>query len=170
MITTLIRLADAPVLPFEFHTLSRTVHGYVEDIQKEAQQDGGTVDLHDVLAQLTRLHASSEAYNAELNALMKRVGSIAPEKLVRVNEALEHAERTLLLTDGLPRREWYRHQIYAPGLYTGYGVKTLPGVREAVDAKHWDEANQQERRVAQALRAMCAQVEEATRLLKQAGE
>ncbi len=51
---------------------------------------------------------------------------------MRVNESLEHAERTLLLPDGLPHREWYRHQIYAPGLYTGYGVKTLPGVREAV--------------------------------------
>ncbi len=58
MITTLMRLADAPVLPFEFHTLSRTVHGYVEDIQKEAQQSGGTVDVHDVQAQLARLHAS----------------------------------------------------------------------------------------------------------------
>jgi N-acetylated-alpha-linked acidic dipeptidase len=87
-----------------------------------------------------------------------------------VNESLEHAERTLLFPDGLPHRDWYRHQIYAPGLYTGYGVKTLPGIREAVDAKRWDEANQQARRVAQALRAMSAQVEEATRLLKQAGE
>ena len=94
---------------------------------------------------------------------MKRVSSIPPEKLIRVNEALEHAERTLLLSDGLPHREWYRHQIYAPGLYTGYGVKTIPGVREAVDAKRWEEANQQAKRVAQALRAMCAQVEEATR-------
>ena len=170
MITTLIRLADAPVLPFEFHTLSRTVHGYVENIQKEAQKNGGSVDLRDVQAQLTRLHGASQAYDAELVTLMKRVSSIAPEKLVRVNEGLAHAERTLLLPDGLPHREWYRHQIYAPGLYTGYGVKTLPGIREAADAKHWDEANQQARRVAQALRAMCGQVEEATRLIKQSGE
>jgi N-acetylated-alpha-linked acidic dipeptidase len=101
---------------------------------------------------------------------MRHISSIAPEKLARVNESLEHAERTLLLADGLPHREWYRHQIYAPGLYTGYGVKTLPGIREAVDAKHWEEANEQARRVAQALRAMCAQVEEATRLLKHVGE
>src|ERR1700683_5623294 len=101
---------------------------------------------------------------------MKRVGSIAPEKLVRGNESLDNSERPLLVPGGLPHRDWYRHQIYAPGLYTGYGVKTLPGVREAVDAKRWDEANQQARRVAQALRAMSAQVEEATRLLKQAGE
>ncbi len=170
MVSTLIRLADAPVLPFEFHTLSRTVHGYVDEIQKEAQKSGGSVDFHDVQAQLTRLHGASLAYDAELTALMKHVASIPPEKLVKANEALEHAERTLLLADGLPHREWYRHQIYAPGLYTGYGVKTLPGIREAVDAKRWDEANQQVHRVAQALRAMCAQVEEATRLVKQAGE
>jgi N-acetylated-alpha-linked acidic dipeptidase len=170
MVVTLLRLADAPVLPFEFHTLSRTVHGYVEDIQKDAQKSGGTVDFRETQAQLTRLHGAAMAYDAELNGLMKRVGSIAPEKLVRVNEALERSERTLLLADGLPRREWYRHQIYAPGLYTGYGAKTLPGVREAVEAKRWDDASLQARRLAQALRAMCAQVEDATKLIKQAGE
>jgi N-acetylated-alpha-linked acidic dipeptidase len=76
----------------------------------------------------------------------------------------------LLLADGLPHRKWDRHQIYAPGLYTGYGVKTLPGVREAAEAKRWEEANQQARRLALVLRAMCAQVEEATRLIKEAGE
>jgi N-acetylated-alpha-linked acidic dipeptidase len=170
MVVTLMRLADAPVLPFEFHDLSRTVHGYVDDIQKQAQENGGTVDFHDVQAQLARLRGAATAYETELNALMRRVASIPPEKLLRVNETLEHAERTLLLGDGLPHREWYRHQIYAPGLYTGYGAKTLPGVREAVEVKHWDDANQQARRVAQALRAMCGQVEEAARLLRQAGE
>ena len=44
---------------------------------------------------------------------------------------------------GLPRRAWYRHLIYAPGFYTGYGVKTLPGVREAIEQKHWQEADEQ---------------------------
>jgi N-acetylated-alpha-linked acidic dipeptidase len=170
MITTLVRLADAPVLPFEFHALARTVHAYLDEIQKEAQQSGGVVDLHEAQAQLARLHAAALAYNSELSLLMKRVSTIPPEKLARVNETLEHAERTLLLPDGLPHREWYRHQIYAPGLYTGYGVKTLPGVREAVDGKHWDEANQQARRISQVLKAMTAQVEEATRFVKQAGE
>ena len=76
MVTTLVRLADAPVLPFEFHTLSRTVHGYLEDILKGAQQSGGTVDVREAQAQLARLHVSSQAYDAELTALMKHVGSI----------------------------------------------------------------------------------------------
>ena len=124
------------------------------------------VDLHEARAQLARLYAASRLYDEALASAMKRA-SIPPEKALRVNETLEHAERTLLLPDGLPRREWYRHQIYAPGTTTGYGAKTLPGVREAVDAQHWDEANQQARRLAQVLRAMTAQVEEATRLLNQ---
>ena len=54
-----------------------------------------------------------------------------------------HIEQSLLRTDGLPRRPWFRHQIYAPGFYTGYGVKTVPGVREAIEQKEWTEANRQ---------------------------
>jgi N-acetylated-alpha-linked acidic dipeptidase len=91
---------------------------------------------------------------------------LSPEKLAKVNEIVGRAERALLLPDGLPGRPWYRHQIYAPGLYTGYGAKTLPGVREAVEAQRWEEANQQARRAAQALRAIADRVEEATRVIK----
>jgi N-acetylated-alpha-linked acidic dipeptidase len=49
----------------------------------------------------------------------------------------------LLIENGLPRREWYKHSIYAPGFYTGYGVKTLPGIREAIEQRNWNEAQQQ---------------------------
>ncbi len=98
---------------------------------------------------------------------MKRPTGIAAEKLAKVNEIIARAERALLLPDGLPGRPWYRHQLYAPGLYTGYGVKTLPGVREAVEAQRWEEANQQARRAAQAVRAMADRVEEAVRAIKE---
>ena len=101
--------------------------------------------------------------------VMKHTPAVPPERLTKANETLQRAERTLLLADGLPGREWYRHQIYAPGLYTGYDPKTLPGVREAVEAQHTEEANQQAKRVAQTLRALEAQVAEATRLLTRAG-
>ncbi len=60
-------------------------------------------------------------------------------------------ERALILNDGLPGRPWYRHQIYAPGLYTGYGVKTLPGVRESIEQKQWKRAEEQIARVGKAL-------------------
>ena len=60
-----------------------------------------------------------------------------------VNEALYRAEQQLLSPNGLPRRPWYRHSIYAPGFYTGYGVKTLPGIREAIEQRNFTEAQQQ---------------------------
>jgi N-acetylated-alpha-linked acidic dipeptidase len=170
MTTTLTRLADAPVLPFEFATLARTVKNYVDEIHKEAQKSGVTIDFHDVQAQLARLSAAARMYDDELAVTIKHAALLAPEKLIKVNEALQRAEHTLLLPDGLPHRDWYRHQLYAPGLYTGYGAKTMPGVREAVEAKRWDEANREARHVAQVLKAMATQVEEATRLLKLAGE
>ncbi len=168
MTAAITRLADAPVLPFEFGTLARMVRTYVTEIQKEAKT--APIDFNEVLAQLGRLTTAARFYDDELAAVSRHASSIAPEKLVKVNDALMRAERTLLLPDGLPGREWYRHQLYAPGLYTGYGAKTLPGVREAVEAQRWEEANRESRRVAQALKALVAQVEEAARLLKVAGE
>ncbi len=61
----------------------------------------------------------------------------------KLNQGLYMAEQQLLLPNGLPRREWYRHSIYAPGFYTGYGVKTLPGIREAIEQRNWTEAQTQ---------------------------
>ncbi len=78
-----------------------------------------------------------------------------------------HSERALILEKGLPRRDWYKHQIYAPGFYTGYGVKTLPGVREAVEAKNWTEANLEVGSVAEVLAEMDRRIQEATTLLGQ---
>ena len=60
-------------------------------------------------------------------------------------------ERDLIEPAGLPDRPWYRHVIYAPGLYTGYGVKTIPGVREAVDAANYARAAEQAAIVIRAL-------------------
>jgi N-acetylated-alpha-linked acidic dipeptidase len=70
-----------------------------------------------------------------------------------VNASLIQSERALASTAGLPRRPWYRHAVYAPGFYTGYGVKTLPGVREAIEQKNWPEAEQQILVVGKALQA-----------------
>jgi len=62
------------------------------------------------------------------------------DKRNELNEILYKAERSLINDNGLPRRPWYKHQIYAPGYYTGYGVKTLPGIREALEQRNWKEA------------------------------
>jgi N-acetylated-alpha-linked acidic dipeptidase len=177
MTMSILRLAGAPVLPFEFGSLERTVRGYTEDLQKLAtqaqQKRPGSLDLRGVQLQLMRLDAASRAYEEQLALVTRRTlpGSAdrsAPsaDRFTKANEALQKAEGTLLSAGGLPGREWYQHQLYAPGLYTGYDAKTMPGVREAVEAGRWDEANEQARHVAQALRALTSQVEEATRLLK----
>ena len=77
------------------------------------------------------------------------------------------AERALTSADGLPGRPWYRHRIYAPGLYTGYGVKTMPGVREAIEQKRWKEAEDQIARAAQSLGAETDIINRAAGLLEQ---
>ena len=67
--------------------------------------------------------------------------------------------------DGLPRRPWFRHQIYAPGFYTGYGVKTLPGIREAIEEGAWDEASRQVERLAETIDGLADKIDEATAML-----
>jgi len=165
MSIALLRLADAAVLPFDFGSLSSSATRWIEEIRKQLPRGSTKVDLRPISIQLTRLSAAAKAYDEELSAWSKR--GVSPEKLAKVDESLRKTERTLLSTDGLPRRDWYRNQIYAPGMLTGYSAKTLPGVREAVEAQQWDEANQQARKLAETLRAAAAQVEEATRLLRQ---
>ena len=71
----------------------------------------------------------------------------------RINATLTDLEQSLTDPKGLPGREWYQHMIYAPGLNTGYGVKTLPGIREAIEERRWDEANQYIGVVSRALNA-----------------
>jgi N-acetylated-alpha-linked acidic dipeptidase len=164
MSIAMLRLADAPVLPFDFGSLSSSVTRWIEEIRKQLPHGNPKVDLRPISVQLARLSAAAKAYDEELSAWTKRGGS--PENLAKVDESMRKTERALLTADGLPRREWYRNQIYAPGMLTGYTAKTLPGVREAVEAQQWDEANRQARKLAETLRTAAAQVEGSTRLLK----
>jgi N-acetylated-alpha-linked acidic dipeptidase len=72
------------------------------------------------------------------------------------------SERRLTDDAGLPRRSWYKHMIYAPGVYSGYGAKTMPGVREAIEQKRWPEANAEIVRVAKILENESALIDSAT--------
>ena len=159
--TTLMRVADAPVLPFEFGKFTTTVRTYIDEIRK---QSNDKVSFDAVEAALKKIDADSAAYEAALQHAMSSGGN---RDYGKVNEVLFHSERALVLDKGLPHRPWYRHQIYAPGLYTGYGAKTLPGVREAVEASNWAEANQETGDVAQVLLELDRRIEEATRLLSE---
>jgi N-acetylated-alpha-linked acidic dipeptidase len=164
MLTTILRLSEAPVLPYDFTALARTVRRYTEEISKEAAANSSRLDMRLLVAQIGALESAGRQYEDALSAAQRK--GLPAEKWSAVNDVLLKAERSLLLPDGLPKREWYKHQLYAPGLYTGYGAKTLPGVREAMEGQRWDEANQQADRAVQALKALQGRVEEATKVLK----
>ena len=97
--------------------------------------------LDNAADELTR---AAEGYEKALTAAGDRAPASVNAKLIR-------SERLLTNTEGLPNRPWFRHLIYAPGLYTGYGVKTIPGVREAIEQKRPAEIEQQMVRAARAL-------------------
>ena len=86
--------------------------------------------------------------------------------LADVNRKLMQAERALMLSDGLKNRSWYKHSLYAPGFYTGYGVKTMPGIREAIEQSAWSEVNGEIARVAGALNKETALLKEAAGMLE----
>jgi N-acetylated-alpha-linked acidic dipeptidase len=92
------------------------------------------------------------------------------EGLRALNEQLIQSERRLTSEAGLPRRPWYKHLLYAPGVYTGYGVKTVPGVREAIEQKRYAEADREIARVAKALEDESALIESAARQLERMGQ
>ncbi len=93
---------------------------------------------------LAALQRSAEQYSHALSQTAVNGGSaLARANLHDANAKLIAVERALTLKDGLPNRPWFQHQIYAPGFYTGYGVKTLPGVREAIEQKQWKLADEQ---------------------------
>ena len=103
---------------------------------------------------------AAERYKKAAAAARPRLAS-HPDVLRSVNERVIQSERQLTDEGGLPRRPWYRHLLYAPGFYTGYAVKTLPGVREAIEQKHYDEAEAEVVRIARALGRETALIEAA---------
>jgi N-acetylated-alpha-linked acidic dipeptidase len=91
-----------------------------------------------------------------------------PEAARALDRLLIDSERSLTNAAGLPRRPWFKHLLYAPGVYTGYDVKTVPGVREAIELKRYQEADAEIVRVAEALTAQAALIDRATALAEQA--
>ncbi len=89
--------------------------------------------------------------------------------LAEVNQKLKESERHLTSPEGLLRRSWYKHMIYAPGVYSGYGVKTLPGIREAIEEKRWTEADSEIMRVAAVLDSESALINSAAEELEKVG-
>jgi N-acetylated-alpha-linked acidic dipeptidase len=150
MATAILRMADAPVLPFDFGPAARTWRRYTDQIDKLAKGNDSTkgLDLGTVRAALSGLDSAAAAFETALAKL--DAAPLTPARrraLVGVNRLLAQTERALTDSAGLPRRSWFRHLVYAPGFYTGYGVKTLPGIREAVEQRQAAEAQAEAGRV-----------------------
>ena len=112
-------------------------------------------------AAVAKLRASAATYDTALAA-----AAPSPAVAAKLDLLLLGVEHALTDPHGLPGRPWYQHLIYAPGVLTGYGAKTLPGIREAVEGRRWAEAQAYIDRTAAALEAARAQIDAATALLK----
>jgi N-acetylated-alpha-linked acidic dipeptidase len=113
-----------------------------------------------------RLKASAKAYDALYAKLEAGEIKLSPAQVGELNGLLQGMEQSLTQARGLPGREWFKHLIYAPGMLTGYGVKTLPGVRESIESNQWDVANEYSAATAAVLNAYCTRLDKATELLK----
>ena len=197
--TAVIRLADADRLPFDFTGLADTVAGYVKELQElvktmqdDSRERARQLDEGDLRAvddprrplqaparlplppalNFAPLENAVTALTASAARFQKasRAGTSASADAVRqVNARLRDAERQLTDAEGLPGRPWFRHLLYAPGLYTGYGVKTLPGVREALEQKQFSAVEAEVVRAARAIERLAALLDQASATLGPAG-
>ena len=170
----MMRMANAEVLPLDYKSLATTVtklrnkmvsnnfFKLAEDPQDKllpvAMED--TVPRLDFSA-LDRSLDSLKATAAQYRELSSSATDVTLGVQRQLNVILYGSERQLLTEKGLPKRPWYRHQVYAPGYYTGYGVKTLPGIREAIEQRQWKEAQEN-------IRIVTRRVQDYHQLVKQA--
>ena len=189
-----MRLTNADVLPFDFKAFQKTVSTYATEVTSLIETMHESTEVENQMIAEKRYvlandpterfnpPASKEAvpflnFSSLQNAVANLEKSAATfsdlyaanpkpnTNIVNLNKLLFQSERKLLSETGLPRRPWYKHTIYAPGFYTGYGVKTLPGIREAIEQRNWKEAQEQIESVTSALIKFSVQVDAANKIL-----
>jgi N-acetylated-alpha-linked acidic dipeptidase len=102
---------------------------------------------------------SAERYESALaKAQAENAVALSPQALETLNVDLLKIQRTFLTERGLPERPWFKHQVYAPGAYTGYGAKPIAAVHEYMDEKKWAEADAQVPTVAKVLDDVAAAI------------
>jgi N-acetylated-alpha-linked acidic dipeptidase len=190
--TMMMRLADAEILPFKFTNFADTVHTYITEIKEldttqRAQAKERSTEIEEGVYQalmdpkkkmvpptkepippylnFAPLDNAADDLTRASDAYEKAFTASAMTAMPDLNAKLIKTERLLTNSEGLPNRPWFENLIYAPGFYTGYGVKTIPGVREAIEQKRWAEADQQIVRVAKALQDEADLLDEATKEL-----
>jgi N-acetylated-alpha-linked acidic dipeptidase len=167
-----LRMADADGLPFDFTHLYKTIDEYSGDLISLLKTTRETTELENQIINSNGYAVGDDPakkyivpmvkpvvpfldFSPLQNAMQQLKTSVDNLNVVfqnkiktntislTFNQSLHRAEQQLLNEAGLPRRPWYKHTLYAPGSYTGYGVKTMPGIREAIERSDWKEAQQQ---------------------------
>ena len=121
-------------------------------------------DFSSLDAAFSRLKASAWNYERNLSNLKK--GSLSVKKKAEINNILKNVDQAMVSEGGLPRRDWFKNMIYAPGFYTGYGVKTLPGIREGLEQRNWNEVDTYIQEVAKTLDRVASKINSASKILK----
>jgi len=165
--TALMRLADADVLPFEFRGTATTIGQYVDELEKMPTK-GMKLDFAPLRSAIAKLSSSADKYEKAL-ARMPKTSSAPASALAELNKVLYSTERAFRHEAGLPRRDWFKHLAYAPGFYTGYGVKTLPGIREGIEQNQIDEARSFIPIVAAAINTIAGEVDKAAGMVRKIG-
>jgi N-acetylated-alpha-linked acidic dipeptidase len=184
-----LRMANADVLPFDFTHLYQTIEGYSKELVTLLQNTRESTEMENHLINSGDYKVGEDPTKKYLmpvvkpdvpfldfsplqNALAQLKTSTDSLKVVyqnkiksgavdeNFNKSLYTAEQQLLDEAGLPRRSWYKHTIYAPGFYTGYGVKTMPGIREAIEQRNWKEAQEQIQVDANAIKKLAQYLDE----------
>ena len=148
-------MADADVLPQDYQIYAEDIRSYLERGRARAADRGVKLDFAAAMAAAQSFVAAGAA--------MHQMQLAPPKNAAALNRALASTERALLLPDGLPRRPWYRHSIYAPGEYTGYAAVVIPGVNEGIEAGGATRAQEQLDLLAQALERAAAALNSATK-------
>lgn len=189
-----LRMANADILPFEFTNFSDTVDQYGREVMNLAETmrvetnvmnqiitSGMWQAVQDPAQNLKPPKTKADVPNLNFSPLQKalaklkesaknfssvRNAQVSPSVRKSLDEILMKTERALTNSNGLPKRDWFKHQIYAPGFYTGYGVKTLPAIREAIEQRDWAEAERQISLVSQTIENFAAEIDKATKLLQ----
>ena len=151
----ILHMADADVLPYDYRHYGKEIVGYLKAAQRRATTQNLKLDFTAAQSAAQRFAAAGIA--------VRDTQTNPPADAAALNHALRAAEQALLNPDGLPKRPWYKHTIYAPGEYTGYAAVVIPGVNEAIEATDAPRAQSQLAALAEALNRSAAILETAAK-------
>jgi N-acetylated-alpha-linked acidic dipeptidase len=193
-----MRAADAPRVPAHYSDFAHSVSTYLDQVMKLAADqrdkdralaelrrehdfklaaapydptiapaDQGITPVFDMLPLQNAVDHLKRAASAA-DDMLGGEDKLPPATQARINASLQNIDQLLLDPQGLPGRPWFKNLIYAPGTLTGYGAKTLPGVREAIEQRRWDDARAYVTRTAAVIEAYATRLDQAAAMARTA--